>query len=103
MEILRILRKFWRNGRKFWTSPEVSNISAEVPDIPGKFLRSKLKIKFLEMLLQFLSRELMMIKIMTLEFNLVKKKMKLQYNDKNYFHTQECIKVFNATIRSTTF
>src|SRR6266498_8175 len=93
---LRILRKFRSNGRKFRTCPEV-------PNIPGKSLKSKFKIKFFEMLLQFLSRELMMIKIKTLEFNLVKKKTKLQYNGKNFFHTQECTKAFNTTIRSTTF
>src|SRR5438128_7545709 len=37
------------------------------------------------MLLQFLSRELKMIKIKTLEANHMKKKMKLQFNDNNSF------------------
>src|SRR5438132_13398861 len=93
-QFLRNIRKFRRKFRKFRTCPEV-------PDISEKFAKSKLKIKYFKTLLQFLSRELMVIKIKTLEFNPMKKKMKLQYNDKNYFHTQECTKAFNATIWST--
>ncbi len=81
---------------------EVPDIYAEVPHISGKLLKVKIKIKFFEILLQYLSRELMMMKIKTLEVNRMKKKMKLQFNVNNYFHTQECTKAFNATIRSIT-
>src|SRR6266540_4312537 len=95
VQFLRILRKFQRNGRKFRTCPKV-------PDIPENHVKSKLKIKSFEMLVQFLSRELMMIKMKTMKINCMKKKTKNQFKDNNPYQTQEYIKVFNATIRSTT-
>ena len=50
--------------------------SLEVPDIPEDFVKSKLKIKFFKMLLQFLSKILTMIKMKTMKVNCMKKKTK---------------------------
>src|SRR5438128_2487964 len=83
-------------------SPEVPEKWPDVPDIPENYIKSKLKIKSFEMLVQFLSRELMMIKVKTMKINCMKKKTKNQLKDNNSYHIQECIKVFNATIRSIT-
>ena len=82
--------------------PKVPDKCSEVSDIPENYVKSKLKIKSFEMLVQFLSRELMMIKMKTMKINCMKKKTKLQFNDNNSFHTQECTKAFNGIIRSTT-
>src|SRR6266511_4371133 len=58
------------------TCPEVLDNCSEVLNIPENFLKSKLKIKFFEMLLQFHSRELAMIKMKTMKVNCMKKKTK---------------------------
>src|SRR5438105_5451684 len=91
-QFMRNLWKFRRNLRKFRTCPEV-------PDIPEKFAKSKLKIKYFKMLLQFLSMESMMIKMKTMKINCVRKKTSNQFKDNDSYHTQECTKAFNATIR----
>src|SRR5438105_3944982 len=96
---LRNLRKFRRNGRKF-QSPEVSDNYAEVRHLPERL--RKIKIKLFEIILLYPFRELMVMKIKTLELNHMKKKMKLQFNVNNYFHTQECTKAFNVIIQLTT-
>src|SRR6266498_4073918 len=59
-------------------SPEVPDKWSEVPDIPENFVKSKLKMKFFKMLLQFLSRGLMMIKMKATKVNCMKKKTKNQ-------------------------
>src|SRR5438132_14213424 len=91
-QFLRNLRKFRRKFRKFRTCPEV-------PDITEKFTKSKLKIKYFKMLLQFLSMESMMIKMKTMKINCMRKKTNNQFKDNDSYHTQECTKAFNATIR----
>ncbi len=80
-------------------SPEVPEKVPEVPDIPEKFAKSKLKIKYFKMLLQFLSMESMMIKMKTMKINCMRKKTNNQFKDNDSYHTQECTKAFNATIR----
>src|SRR5438105_3362356 len=68
------LRKFRRNGRKF-RSAEVPHNSTKVSHFPGKLLKIKIKtkIKLFEILLLYSFKELMMMKIKTLEFNHMKK------------------------------